>query len=95
MWNLTEHTVDAAPDGFIVNIENHPMSPVNVDPADRQLVIHTEPGGVYVITITAINVDSQTVSQPAHLILPDRGISQNHGLANQWLTCGLVLQLHL
>ena len=72
-WNLTEHTVDATPDSITVTIEGHPMSPVHLDPGTRQLVIDTEPGDNYVITVAASNVDGQIESPTTHLTLPVAG----------------------
>lgn len=72
-WNLTEHTIDATPEQITVTIENHSISPVHLGPDAEELVIDTEPGENYVITIIASNVDGQATSPPAHLILPTEG----------------------
>lgn len=72
-WNLTEHTVDATPDSITVTIEGHPVSPVHLQPDERQLVIETEPGDNYVITVTASNMDGQIESPTTHLLLPVAG----------------------
>lgn len=72
-WNLTNTTADAGPEALIVNIQNHPDSPINLEPSQTHLFVDTEPGVTYTVTIEAINTDSSVTSQPSHLILqPER-----------------------
>lgn len=72
-WNLTNTTGDAGPEALIVNIQNHPDSPINLEPSQTHVLIDTEPGVTYTVTIEAINRDSSATSQPSHLILqPER-----------------------
>lgn len=72
-WNLTNETADAGPQALIVNIDDHPNSPINLNPSQNHLFVETEPGITYTVTIEAINVDSSATSQPSHLTLqPER-----------------------
>lgn len=68
-WNLTNKTADAGPQALIVNIRDHPNSPINLDPSQNHVFVETEPGKTYTVTIGAINTDSSATSQSALLIL--------------------------
>lgn len=70
VWTLTNTTVDDRPEAIIVNIEDHPLSPINLAPSQTHVLVETEPGVTYIVTIVAFNVDGSATSQPSHLVLP-------------------------
>jgi NaMN:DMB phosphoribosyltransferase len=69
-WNLTNQTADAGPQVLIVNIRDHPLSPISLEPSQTHQFVRTEPGVTYTVTIEAINSDGSATSQPSHLTLP-------------------------
>lgn len=77
-WRLTNHTTDAGPESLIVNIDDDPISPVHLLPGVKELLLRTEPGRRYTVTVTSTNVDGMATSQPAHLNITPEG--QTHGL---------------
>ena len=69
-WNLTNETADAGPQYLTVNVDDNSMQ---LEPHQTSLLLPTEPGVTYAVTVTAANVDGSATSQPAYFNLPFQG----------------------
>lgn len=89
-WNLTNQTADAGPDYLVVMIEDHPSSS-RLDPSTKELLIRTEPGVSYFVTVTAYNSDSFTKSQRAGFTLGPEGkfLPRKLNDHNESTSCGV------
>ena len=71
-WNLTNQTADSGPDYLVVIIEDVMVSS-RLSPVTTQLLIDTEPGASYIVTIVAYNRDGEMVSPRAVTTLDSEG----------------------
>ena len=74
-WNLTNQTVDAGPDYVVVLIEiqGHPSLQEELSSSTQELLISTEPGFTYYVTVIAHNVDGIARSTRVALTLEPEG----------------------
>lgn len=71
-WNLTNQTADSGPNYLVVVVEDIVVSS-RLSPATTQLLIDTEPGATYIVTIVAYNDDGQMASPNTSITLDPEG----------------------
>ena len=73
-WRLINQTADARPETLLLNVTNHPDSPININPPNaEEILLPIEPGVQYDITLHSINRDGSAVSPSLQYSIPPTG----------------------
>ena len=73
-WRLTNRTADAGPVTLLLNVTNHPDSPININPPNtEEILLPIEPGVQYDITLRSTNRDGSVVSPSLQYSIPPTG----------------------